>query len=249
MMRDHERIEELLAGHALEGLDETDERALADALAEHGPDCAECRVLEREHAEIAGLLAFSLSPVAADPAIADRILGSSDAGTTVRTARLGTTMDATDEPAARRERPRRSRTGAWTALAGVAAIVVALVVVAGTVVRSPVEITRADLSGRLVRFETPDGDAGPLVMAYTPGESGAVFWGEGLPDPGEGQTFEIWMIDDGTPIPGGCAAPVDGRIALFVDAEIGTTDTMAVTVEPTDCPAEPTTDPVLLAPL
>jgi hypothetical protein len=86
-------------------------------------------------------------------------------------------------------------------------------------------------------------------MAYTPGESGAVFWGEGLPDPGEGQTFEIWMIDDGTPIPGGCAAPVDGRIALFVDAEIGTTDTMAVTVEPTDCPAEPTTDPVLLAPL
>jgi hypothetical protein len=78
---------------------------------------------------------------------------------------------------------------------------------------------------------------------------GAAFWGHGLPDPGEGMTYEIWMIDDGTPIPGGCVTPVDGRIAVFVNADVGTTEQMAVTVEPSACPPTPSGEPVLTAPL
>jgi hypothetical protein len=57
------------------------------------------------------------------------------------------------------------------------------------------------------------------------------------------------MIDDGTPLKGGCVTPVDGRIAVYVEANVGTTDTMAVTVEPTSCPEAPTSDPVLTAQL
>ena len=57
------------------------------------------------------------------------------------------------------------------------------------------------------------------------------------------------MIEDDEATPGGCVAPTNGVIAMRVDANIGTTDTMAVTAEPSDCPAAPTSLPVLLADL
>jgi hypothetical protein len=250
MTRDHERIEELLAGQALGGLDPADEHALRDARAEHG-DCDECARLERESHEVAALLAFSLTPTAVDPAIADRILAEDGNVTVLRDVppppAASTPASDSDDLGERRTRRDGRTARAWTAVVGVAAVVVAAAVFTATVVRAPVEVTRADLSGRIVHFD--GGVDGTLSMAYTPGTSGAVFWGHGLPDPGEGQTYEIWMIDDGVAIPGGCTSPVDGRIALFVDAEIGTTDLMAVTVEPTTCPPEPTTDPVFTADL
>jgi hypothetical protein len=257
MTPDHERIEELLSVRALDGLEPADERELAQARAAHGPDCAECARLERETLEVAALLAFSLAPVPVDAGMAERILATHavtivpdepvvEAPAPAPAAIGGVTgpTDPIDELSARRD-SRSART--WAAVLGVAAVVVSIAVFTATVVRAPVEVTRADLSGRIVHFD--GGVDGTLTMAYTPGTSGAVFWGHGLPDPGEGQTFEIWMIDDGVAVPGGCTSPVDGRIALFVDAEIGTTDLMAVTVEPTACPPEPTTDPVLTADL
>ncbi|HSL10257.1 MAG TPA: anti-sigma factor [Actinomycetota bacterium] len=254
MMPDHERIEELLAGQALDGLDAGDERELRAAREAHG-ECGECARLERELREVAGLLAFSLTPAPVDRAIADRITRGGDAASALPDAPV-----SGDELAARRARTTRGsgrgarrsagdgrRSQVWTAIVGVAAVAAAAIVLTTTVGRPPVQVTSADVAGRVVRFD--GGVDGSLTMAYTPGERGAVFWGHGLPDPGEGRTYEIWMIDDGTPVPGGCTTPVDGRIALFVPAEIGTTELMAVTVEPTECPSEPTTDPVLTAEL
>jgi len=243
MMRDHERIEELLAAEALGGLDAADERELRTAREEHG-DCAECADLERELHEVAGLLAFSLPPASVDRAMVDHIVGDDGAVMVLPDA---PPVEPSDDLSVRRARRDGRRSGVWTAVVGVAAAIVAAIVLTTTVARGPVEVTRADVAGRVVRFE--GGVDGSLAMAFTPGERGAVFWGHGLPDPGEGQTYEIWMIDDGTPIAGGCTTPVDGRIALFVDAEIGTTEQMAVTVEPTDCPDAPTSDPVLTADL
>ena len=99
----------------------------------------------------------------------------------------------------------------------------------------------------IVRFQ---GEEGRLAMAYTPGESGVIFWGSDLPDPGAGHVYEIWMIEGGTPVSGGCVTPTPGGdLAVFVDANVGTTDLMAVTVEPADCPGAPSGDPVLTAPL
>ena len=242
-MRDHERIEELLSAQVLGALDAADERELSEARADHGGACEDCARIERELSEVAGILPFALTPVPTDPRIADRILGATESS--------GVTMLPEGPPVAVDEfEARRAgrRTRAWTALVGVAAVLVALFIVASTVLTRPVEVTSADLSGRLVRFETQGVD-GTLAMAYTPGEPGAVFWGHGLPDPGEGRTLEIWMIEGDTAVSGGCATPVDGRVAIFVDAEIGTTDTMAVTVESTECPPAPTGEPVAIAPL
>ena len=62
-MRDHERIEELLAVRAVGGLDEGEERTLRIAMDEHGADCEECRDLERGFGEATADLAMSLEPV------------------------------------------------------------------------------------------------------------------------------------------------------------------------------------------
>jgi hypothetical protein len=62
------------------------------------------------------------------------------------------------------------------------------------------------------------------------------------------EVYELWLIQGGTPIPGACFRPAeDGSLFTFVDAEVGNTDTMAVTVEPSECSTQPTTDPILIA--
>ena len=226
MTRDHSLIEELMAIDALGGLDGDDLATLERERAAHGADCAECLALERTFAETAGRLAFALDPQPVDDDMLERILAT-----------------PRDDLAARRAR----RAKPWQALVAAAAVIVLLVVVVATALPSTTSVTEAAPAQRIVTFS---GDTdGTLAMAFTPGQPGAVFWGSGLPDPGPGKVYEIWMIEEGRPVSGGCVRPTDGVIALRVDANIGTTDTMAVTAEPADCPAAPTTPPVLLADL
>jgi len=71
-----------------------------------------------------------------------------------------------------------------------------------------------------------------------------------LPAPPAGQVYEVWMIEGETPIPGPCLSPAaDGSLVAFIDAELATTDVMAVTVEPETCSTAPTTTPVFVADL
>ena len=226
MTRDHSLIEELMAIDALGGLDGDDLATLERERAAHGADCAECLALERTFAETAGRLAFALDPQPVDDAMLERILAT-----------------PRDDLAARRTR----RAKPWQALVAAAAVIALLVVVVATALPSTTSVTEAAPTQRIVNFS---GDTdGTLAMAFTPGQPGAVFWGSGLPDPGPGKVYEIWMIEGDRPVSGGCVSPTDGVIALKVDANIGTTDTMAVTTEPADCPSAPTSPPVLLADL
>jgi anti-sigma-K factor RskA len=224
--RDHSAIEELLAVHALGGLEPDDEAELRRAMAEHGPDCAECRRLEEDLDATAGLLGFALEPVAVDPATADRIL-----------ARPRVPATATG---AHRRRGRW-----WAAAAAAAAIVVVLVSVAVLRPRTQT-VASATLTSRVVFFQ---GGSGQVAMAYSPGEPGALIVGKELPPPGPGRIYEIWAITGTTPVSAGCVSPTDGRLAAVTDLDVSTSDVMAITVEPTDCPAAPTTQPVYTATL
>jgi hypothetical protein len=238
----HDRIEGWLAVRVLGGLDEADAAALEDEMATHG-DCAECRRLERELTEAAGRLAFALDPEPVDPGMADRIVATRTVAPVAPATAEVHPRTARDEVAERR----RSR-GTYT-FVGVAAGIALVAVVAVTALRPGGRTTSvtAQPAQTIVRFQ---GDAGHLAMAYTPGESGVIFWGSDLPDPGDDRVYEIWMIQGGTPVSGGCLTPAPGgNLAAFVDAEVGTTDLMAVTVEPADCPSAPTGEPVLTAPL
>jgi hypothetical protein len=235
MTLDHALIDELLAIRSLGGLDEDDAVVLERELAAHG-DCAECRRIEAEHAEVAGMLALALDPRPVDEDMADRIL--------VQEQREGHRRDRTaaappsDELSGRRD----GRLGRWQAAFGVAAAV--------ALVLAFVLATRPDggvrVPSTIVAFE---GAPGELAMAYSPGERGALVWGTGLPDPGNGKVYELWMIEDGDPVRGACLAPTEGAVAAYLDADLSSAELMAVTVESTGCPSAPTTDPVFTAEL
>ena len=129
------------------------------------------------------------------------------------------------------------------------AAVIAVLLVAVAVVRPDrtTAIAGASTTQRLVAFS--GSGEGELAVAFTPGESGAVLWGSDLPDPGQDKVYEIWMIQDGTPVSGGCFRPQDGQVAMSVDASLEGTEAMAVTAEPADCPSSPSGEPVKTADL
>ena len=227
MTRDHALIDELLAIRALDGLDEDDAARLERELAAHG-DCDECRRLEAEHPEVAGMLPLALDPRPVDPDMADRILAHPPRSAVPPPRPV-------DEVSARRD----GRLGRWQAAFGVAAAValVLAIVLATRPGGVPVPET-------IVPFE---GAPGELAMAYTPGERGVLVWGTGLPDPGAESVYELWMIEDGEPVRGACLAPTDGAVAAYVDADPSSAELMAVTVESSECPDAPTTDPIFTA--
>jgi anti-sigma-K factor RskA len=235
MTRDHSLIDELLAVRSLGGLDGGDAELLERELAAHG-DCDECRHLETEHAEVAGMLALALDPRPVDEDMVDRIIAS-EQRTGQRTDRAATTP--TDEVSDRRD----ARLGRWQAAFGIAAAVALLL--AFVLATRPGD--GVHVPGTIVAFE---GSAhGELAMAYTPGERGALVWGAGLPDPGGGKVYEVWMIENGNPVRGACLAPTEGAVATYLDADLSSAELMAVTVESTECPSAPTTDPVFTAEL
>lgn len=223
--RDHTEIEELLAVHALGGLEPDEEAELRRAMAEHGPDCEECRRLEADFEATAGLLGFALDPAPVDPAVADRIL-------------------AQPRPSTGPPRSHRRRTGL---LAGIAAALVVVLTVSIVFVRPHSQtVAGATLTSRVVFFE---GGSGQVAMAYSPGRPGALIVGTDLPAPGNDRTYEIWAITGTSPVSAGCVSPTDGRIATVTDLDVSGSDAMAITVESTTCPNRPTTQPVYTATL
>jgi hypothetical protein len=228
MIRDHALIDELLAARVLDGLDDSDTALLERELAAHG-DCEECRRLEIEHAEVAGMLALALDPRPVRENMAERILAE-DRTAAAPIERLGARRDA--------------RLGWWQAAFGVAAAVALVFAIllatrdgGGSGVPGPA----------IVAFE--GAAPGELAMSFTPGESGALVWATGLPDPGPGKVYELWMIEDDEPVRGACLAPEGGAVAAFLDADPSSADLLAVTVESEECPDAPTTDPVYTADL
>ena len=219
MDRDHTTIEQLLAIRSLGGLDGDDVQVLDRELAAHG-DCDECRRLEEAYEETAGRLAFALDPAPVEPGGADAIL---------RKAGSSKTAGKT-----------------WQVLgAAAAALVLAVSAVALLGRGRPIDVD-ASTDQTVVHFT---GTGGDLAMAYQPGQAGAVFLGSGFADPAPGSTFEIWMITGDTPVSGGCVMPRNGSIATRVDADVNGADLMAVTVESDACPSQPTSAPILTAPL
>ena len=233
-MRSHALIEELMAGRALGGLDPADDEALRHEMAGHGAECGECRRLETEYEEVAGRLAFALDPVPVRAGLEDETLA--------RAAREGAERRRVEEPSA------LPRPGAEPRLRPLVAIAASLVLfAAGWAAGSLGEAGGADTEGaRVAAFEGEAG--GSLSVAYRPGEDGVYLLGSGLAAPPEGMVYEVWMFQEGRPVPATCFTPsAEGTVFTFVDAELGTTDSMAVTVEAASCPAAPTSAPILLA--
>ena len=229
--RDHQMIEELLSASVLGALEPEEQAALEQEMAAHGPQCAECLELSRDYGEVAGRLAFSLEPAAVRPGFEDE---------TLRLARGAPASEVVQVPA------RRDRSTVWRGLVAVAA---AFVLFAGGWLARDLgggeDGATAVLPSRVVSFH---GTGGNLSVAFEPGTPGVYLLGSDLAALDSGTVYEVWMIQGDTPVRGACFRPSpNGSLFTFLDAELGTTQAMAVTVEPSSCSSAPTSDPILTA--
>jgi anti-sigma-K factor RskA len=246
-MNGHERIDELAGLRALGGLDPDDERALDALLFEHGPDCPDCRRIELEYAEMAGRMAFAIAPAAVREGLEDELVERARAERPPLSGRAPRSRATSGAEPVGPEQRAGDRAGVWRTIGAVAA---ALVLFAGgwlVGTRTTNGGLEAVQEARVVPFQ---GQQGELAIAYQPGERGILLLGAHLPVP-EGRVYEVWMIQGKQrPVSGGCITPPrSGTLVHFVNADLGDTDTMAVTAEPSSCPSQPTTKPVFVASL
>ena len=250
-MRDHERIEELISIRSLGGLDLEDRSLLERLMEEHGEWYQECRLLQDEYAEVAGRLAFGLAPAELREGFEDEVVSlatgaASPRGAAAARAGSGPRPSASLDDRRDGRTRRRGAPGAWKGLVAAAAAVALFA--GGWIARDVIAPGRPDLAdARVVAFS---GERGELAIAYRPGEEGAYLVGSDLPAAGPGRVLEVWMIRGDQIVQGLCLTPSDdGSLATFVDADLGSTSAMAVTVEPDSCPSKPSTDPILTADL
>jgi anti-sigma-K factor RskA len=229
--RDHQMIEELLSASVLGALEPEEQAVLDQEMAAHGPRCDECLELRRNYREVAGRLAFALEPVPVRPELEDE---------TLRLARGAPAAPVVQIPA------RRDPSRMWRGLGAVAA---ALVLFAGGWLAGGLgggdDSATAVLPSRVVSFQ---GTGGNLSVAFEPGTPGLYLLGSDLAAPPSGKVYEVWIIRGGTPVRGACFRPSpNGSLFTFLNAELGGTQAMAVTVEPSSCSSAPTSEPILTA--
>jgi anti-sigma-K factor RskA len=70
-----------------------------------------------------------------------------------------------------------------------------------------------------------------------------------MPRVPEDRTYQIWVIEDDVPKPGGLFEPRGEQVAAVVEEPLQEGDVIAVTVEPDGGSPEPTTDPMMTAKL
>lgn len=103
----------------------------------------------------------------------------------------------------------------------------------------------ADPSASVVRASVAGGGTAVGVLTA----ESALFTASGLADPGEGKSYQLWVMRDGVPVPDVVMADDDGRVRA-ITKDFATGDGLAVTIEPATGSQSPTSDVlVLLAPV
>lgn len=236
-MTDHDRIEELIAAHALGGLDTDGEHELEVVRQGHGRECADCARLEADYQEVAGRLAFALDPLPVPDRMEDEVLARALDG------------DSAHERVHSPGWARRSLT------AVAAAVLVIAGGVAGYVAAPRSGGDPAALSGylaapgtRLVQF---GGSArGNLALAYHPGNPSAYVVGRGVNAPPAGRVYELWLMYGAgrNPVPAGTFTASGDLVVVHLRVDASSADRMAVTIERDPGTQQPTTSPVWTTP-
>ncbi|MFW0770286.1 anti-sigma factor domain-containing protein [Arthrobacter koreensis] len=81
-------------------------------------------------------------------------------------------------------------------------------------------------------------DGQPTTLLLSEQEDAALFLAGNLPDPGAGREYQLWLLEDGTPIPdvhfGG------GDVQVWLNGEVSRAGTVALTIEPSGGSTTPT---------
>jgi hypothetical protein len=219
---DHQRIEELLAGYALDGLSD-DEAAEADRLlSDHVPGCALCRETVAGFRSVTADLALAAGSVRPPDTLLPRLHREFDAH-------------------GRRRSPAQ--------LLAVAAGVVAVVGLAGIAMSQEVRASHsrarvADMRAALDALSQPGAritQIGPTREFAAPGSPVVYLYGAGVPTPPPGREYRIWLLaPDGSALFLGALAIEDGVAFARVSVDPSMATRMLITVEPANsAPASP----------
>jgi anti-sigma-K factor RskA len=225
MTENHDRIEELMAGHAL-GVLEGEDRVEADRLlAEHVPTCDTCRAFLEGSNLVVGDLALAAPPVTPPDLMWRRlrkdVIAPSAAG--------------------------RRRLLTWGPAFAAAAAVVALVTWNATLNSrlsdeaqsqrhlSTAITTIADPSSTRLRLDSTN-EPNPLTGAYTR-QAHLTIIGVDVPDPAPGQVYRVWLVGVSGSMRASDFRPDHGLVILNLTVDPTLFSRLVITEEPAGRPA------------
>lgn len=227
-------LHHLAAAYVLDALDDEERRPFED----HYPTCEICR---QEVIEFRSTATHLAAAVAALPPAALQQRVMAEIATTRQMAPQPGVVPV-DELAARRNRR-------FASVLAVAAAVILLVGASVFMVSSrggsAIDDVVAAPDAQVVQLE---GETGSVRIVWSQSREQLAFFGNDLPDPGEGKTYELWgILGDAGVQSVGQFDPVDGTVRQVAD--IGDIDPTAwgITIEPTGGSPTATTDIIFLA--
>ena len=231
-------LHELTAAYALDALD-ADERATYE---EHLAGCEQCRAELASLTDVTGALAVAVVGPEPRPELRENILAG------VRAE--GQTVVPIEVAAERRQR--RNWTPVVGAIAAVAAVAAIVAGIWGAGLSGDLDSTRealereraaaAVLADPSARSVAVTGAQGRLVVAD---DGRAVLVLDELQNAPAGKTYEVWVIDDDTPVPAGLFPGAESPTTVPVEGSVTDGSVVAVTVEPEGGVDAPTSTPVV----
>ena len=216
MTEDHARIEELLAGYALDGLTGEDAADAERLLDDHVPGCVTCRSTLEAFTAVRGELGLLADPVAPPETLLPR-------------------LHRELEPRA----PRRN-TARLTAVAASVALVVGLGGIGLTRLDTNgatlTQLSAADIGQALELADRDDAtttDIGPATEVSAPGIDHFYVYSDDVPAPSPGDVYRLWLVrgDEAQYVGDFLPAP-DGTVVLRVNVDPDGWDRVLVTAEP-----------------
>lgn len=216
MTEDHARIEELLAGYALDGLTGEDAAHAETLLEDHVPGCVRCRSTLEAFAAVRGELGLLAEPLPPPETLLPR-------------------LHRELEPRGARRNPAR--------LVAVAASVALVVGLGGVGLTRLVDtngatltqLSAADIGQALDLADRQDAtttDIGPATEVSAPGLDHFYVFSEAVPAPAPGEVYRLWLArGDEVRYLGDFLPAPDGTVVLRVEADPDGWDRVLVTAE------------------
>lgn len=232
MTWDHDRVEQLLAGHALGGLDAEDAALAERALAEHVPDCEACRRAWDGYRDVAADLALIAPAVAPSE-----------------------TLDARVRRGIRRPERVRPLVAAGTAAAALLVALSGFSMIRAAQIGDRLEqaqVAQRSLFDAVQTVAHPEHETIPLIgdgpagaaLYYVPGESPAILMAKDLPKPRH--EYHVWFVSGNQVWHAGVLDVERGRAVLPCKTDPGRWDAVMLTDEPGQRPG-PTSSPLVSA--
>lgn len=240
---------DLAAGNALHALSPADAETFESARRQHP---------EWEHhvttdAATAALLADGVADVAPPPALRDSLFAQIAAAPVVAPPVLDQVddLDANPQPEPAMPRPRAART--WFVLAASFALLVGVgwgAVFVSDQLNTPASVVALDQIESATDAQSATvslADGGEVTAHWSESVGKAVLVSDGLPAIADDESFELWFVRDGNPIPAGVFTADDGNATTVLDGVVEAGDVIAITIEPAGGSPSglPTSDPIV----